>query len=659
MKKPKNMKQNDKGKNYMNMPTNKLNNCVCMASSSYMLPALANMIIGIERHSPNTVDQYVILHEVNEVFNENDVMALTKLSNKIRFYPVDFKGIYTLPKLRILSSSSQYVRIIFAKFFIFDLLKDYKHVLWLDTDMLVLKDISNLFKIEGAGWRPVRANLVPRCNFIKNYVKAHNDAFDTNSDIFPPPSGGLIYVSDTINNYANLTEKCFHILRDCYVSADKITMALDELIIGIINYTDNIEAQYIDNKYNFIPGGAKETEAVIIHSCGKKKFWNSPSQYSSYKEWGENNNYWLSLGGRNIVKNITFNKKNEIPSVGLLNFHFADNYGAVLDSFSLLKVIEDLGYKAEIINYLPRNAHIHSHKNFQDFRGNFLNINERTPKLFSQQELEERQKDFNKIIVGSEQVWRLFNSSIYMLNFAHGYKTLISYSASFGNDTFDSLPNDKAISLLNRFDAISVRETSGVTICSDQFGLPAIQTLDPVFLLDNVQYDEIIKYYRPCKPSYKYISYAMVNKKNILSPNNNVKSIETSLNIKLKNILKNNDEEEPNSVGGWLNDIKNSSFVITDSYYATCFAIIYKKNFACIVTDVNGKDRIPSLLKQLDIDTSERIVTSFEQIDTELLNKNIDYSKVYSKLEMLKSKSFLFLHNALDKSENYKERLDC
>ena len=103
MKKPKNMKQNDKGKNYMNMPKNKLNNCVCMGSSSYMLPALANMIIGIEKHSPNLVDQYVVLHDASEVFDENDLKALSKLTNKVSFYPIDFDQRYKLPNLKIIN----------------------------------------------------------------------------------------------------------------------------------------------------------------------------------------------------------------------------------------------------------------------------------------------------------------------------------------------------------------------------------------------------------------------------------------------------------------------------------------------------------------------------------------------------------------------------
>ena len=655
MKKPKNMKQNDRGKNYMNMPTNKLNNCVCMGSSSYMLPALANMIIGIEKHSPNTVDQYVILHDKNEVFENNDLLALNKITDKIRFYPIDFDEKYKLPTLKILSGSQAYNRIIFAKYFVFELLKDYRHVLWLDTDMVVVQDLSDLFKMEGAAWRPVKLNLAPRCNYIANYVKNNYSKVNVTDPIFPPPSGGLVYVSDTLNNYANLTEKCFQILSNAYVSAEKVTNALDELVFGIINYTDDLKAHSVETKFNCVPGSKSDSQAVIIHCFGKYKFWNTPSRYNRYPEWGENNNKWLSFGGRNLIQNMVVNKFNKVPTVGIMNFHFANNFGAVLVPFAMLKVIKDLGYDTEIINYIPKE--IPPRNNFIEFRKTFLNITEKNKEMKTRKELIAYQKKYNKIVVGSDQVWRLFNTSLYMLDFAHGEKTLISYAASFGGNDFTKLTNEKAISLLNRFDAISVREESGVDICNNQFGMPAIQVLDPTLLLDISDYEQIIEHFNPLKLNEDYIAYSIINKANVEDFSTNQENLGERLRLKFKNLILTLNSKEINSVGGWLSDIKNAKFVITDSFHATVFSIIYRKKFACLVTDANGKDRIPSLLKLLGIDPSERIVKSLADITPELLSREIDYDSVSQKLNVLKEKSILFLRNALMKPENHKELL--
>lgn len=652
MKKQKNMKQNDKGKNYMNMPKNKLNNCVCMGSSSYMLPALANMIIGIEKHSPNTVDQYVILHDKNEVFENNDLLALNKITDKIRFYPIDFDEKYKLPTLKILSGSQAYNKIIFAKYFVFELLKDYKHVLWLDTDMVVKKDLSDLFKVEGAAWRTAKINVSARCRYIENYIKNKYPMISVNDPIFPPPSGGLIYVSDTINNYSDITDECFRILSDSYASAEKVTMALDELVLAIVNYTNHLNASVVETKFNCIAETRGDSDAVIIHSFGKLKFWNSPSRYNRYPEWGENNNKWLSLGGRNLVQNMIINKFNKVPKVGILNFHFANNFGAVLVPFSMLKKLQEIGYDAEVINYIPKE--IPPRKNFIEFRNKFLNINKNTPVLKTRKELLEYQNKFNKIVVGSDQVWRLFNTSLYMLDFAHGNKTLISYAASFGGSEFTKLTNEKAIALLNRFDAISVREESGVEICNDLFGLPAIQVLDPTLLLDAPDYEPIIEHFKPKVMSDDYVAYSIINKGNVDDLSLNIDKLEQKIQLKFKNIILTLGSKEVNSVGGWLNDIKNAKLIITDSFHATVFSIIYRKKFICLVTDANGKDRIPSLLKSVGIDPSERIVNSLDNITPEMMDKPIDYDAVAEKIQLLKDRSVLFLKNALLKPENSK-----
>lgn len=359
--------------------------------------------------------------------------------------------------------------------------------------------------------------------------------------------------------------------------------------------------------------------------------------------------------------NVLENKKTEPtesqgnPIVGIMNFHFANNFGAVLVPFALLTVISRLGFNTEIINYAPKE--IPPRKDYVEFRRKFLNISSSTRLLKSQEELFDYQNRYSKIVVGSDQVWRLFNTSTYMLDYAHGNKTLISYAASFGSSDFNKLPNKQAISLLNRFDAISVRENTGVDICNNQFGLAAMQVLDPTLLLSIDDYQAIIDHFKPQLVDGKYVAYSIINKSNKEYVPAFVEKMEQLMNIKFKSLLSKYSSNEVNSVGGWLNDIKNSSFVITDSFHATVFSIIYRKKFVCLVTGANGTDRIPSLLKMLDIDISSRIVDSLDKISPELFDEEIDYDKVFSKLKAYQERSIMFLKNALNKPSNYKMSL--
>ena len=79
--------------------------------------------------------------------------------------------------------------------------------------------------------------------------------------------------------------------------------------------------------------------------------------------------------------------------VGILNFHFANNFGAVLVPFAMLQTIKKLGYKAEILNYIPKKTK--PIKNYIEFRKIFLNQMSRP--LYTRDQLKEEQIKYDKI----------------------------------------------------------------------------------------------------------------------------------------------------------------------------------------------------------------------------------------------------------------------
>jgi hypothetical protein len=166
--------------------------------------------------------------------------------------------------------------------------------------------------------------------------------------------------------------------------------------------------------------------------------------------------------------------------IGILTFHHSNyNYGAVLQAFSIYKLIESLGYESYIINYVPEPPTFRKKfaafivailgLEFRKFRKK--NIQRILPKTNEFNELKKLNELLDGFVVGSDQVWR-YRKDVqsmfrYYLDFVDENKTKIAYAASFGVDHWEA---DEKITadvkkLIHRFQAVSVREETGVEIC--------------------------------------------------------------------------------------------------------------------------------------------------------------------------------------------------
>ena len=193
---------------------------------------------------------------------------------------------------------------------------------------------------------------------------------------------------------------------------------------------------------------------------------------------------------------------------------------------------------------------------------------------------------------------------------------------------------------LNKFHAISVREQTGKNIVNNM-GFDAVIALDPTLLLEQKDYDELILSEKP-KKSYQLFSY-------ILHENQ-------TFAHKLKDYVfekyfdKDEDmkyENEPISITEWLCSIKNSRFVVTNSFHGTIFSLIFHKSF--IVVPVEGSDmndRIATLLNSIGL--SGRIVTKTNESNIDrLFCEAIDWEQIDDKLHEYKKLSIEFLRKSL------------
>lgn len=353
--------------------------------------------------------------------------------------------------------------------------------------------------------------------------------------------------------------------------------------------------------------------------------------------------------------------------VGILTFHFSDNnYGALLQTYASFVHLRGMGLNPTVINLLPSIDKsppnwmvatvyniLSGRKEFEAFRKRFL---KRTAVVKSYDECERLNSLFDLFFVGSDQVWRprmaRDNLHRYFLDFAHPGKKKIAYAASFGSEVWEGAPKDREEikRLLSDFDAISVREDSGVGICHRDFEVEAVHVLDPTLLLKKEDYRSIELDEGAVvedNSHKKLVFYLLDDVEGFGAMSTHIRSVVSHqlpdywrvynlygkvVNLLIRKIFR---FSKP---GVWLSSIKNSDLVITDSFHCMLFSIIYRRDFICLINKAKGAARIESMLRYLGLE--DRIAHS-DNLNLSL--PSIDYSEVEIKLEKLRESSLNFL----------------
>lgn len=374
--------------------------------------------------------------------------------------------------------------------------------------------------------------------------------------------------------------------------------------------------------------------------------------------------------------------------IGILTLPLHTNYGGILQVYALQTVLERMGHEV-IVFATPNKAYlppfwklplsitkrvllkglgkvdrifIEHHLNktlpviakyIQPFIDN--HIHRKVIRKFT----DLKSQDFDAIVVGSDQVWR----SIYFipmwfgqpienayLFFTKGWKIKrISYAASFGTDKWEynkeqTLHSKEALQM---FDAVSVREESGVKLCKQYFEVDALHVLDPTMLLDANDYIELFKQKQTPKSKGNLLNYVLDETDEIENLIKKVASVKKMIPFAVNNPYEGDETKPLNqrikpSVETWLRGFYDADFVITDSFHACVFSIIFKKQFIVVGNRKRGMARFESLLKMFGLE--ERLVD--EKVDINTL-QSIDYDKVYNHYGKLKEKSLHFVFENL------------
>ena len=334
--------------------------------------------------------------------------------------------------------------------------------------------------------------------------------------------------------------------------------------------------------------------------------------------------------------------------VGILTFHDAHNYGAVLQAYALKKYIKSLGYDVKIINYhhktipdgFPREGHEVRWDKFNKFIKELTDYEEKV--CTSEEDLEKLDIDF--WICGSDQIWnteitRGFNKGFFLDFETRGKK--ISYAVSMGIPNLPKEYEEDFKNSINKLDYISVREETLKKYAEKFTDKTVTKTLDPTLLLNEKDYEDLII-------DNKYGDYVLIY---ALGPDDRLtqitKKIAKEKNIK---IIELNDKKQENYFCDQISDagpdeflslIKNAKAVVTNSFHGTIFSIIFKKEFYTI-TRLNRNSRMENILDIVEM--RDRLIDKIEEIDNVKIQ---DYEKAYKKLEEEKEKSKDFLKIAL------------
>lgn len=272
---------------------------------------------------------------------------------------------------------------------------------------------------------------------------------------------------------------------------------------------------------------------------------------------------------------------------------------------------------------------------------------------------EMRESDFDCYIVGSDQVWRpqYFRNDISnaYLAFTNNWKVKrLSYAPSFGTDSWEYSDSETKLctSLINKFDAVSVREISGIRLCSEYLKHDsAMHVLDPTLLLSVNDYLKILTNF----PDYQqkeekvlltYILDENPEKKKIIREISKNEAL-TPLSVISKQEVLGAPLEDRIAlpVEEWLKGFKDAEVVFTDSFHACVFSILFHKPFFVYGNKTRGLSRFSSLLSIFDL--KDRFIQS-EQDYQLVKNNTIDWDKVDKKLNNYRNDSINFLSQNLD-----------
>lgn len=317
--------------------------------------------------------------------------------------------------------------------------------------------------------------------------------------------------------------------------------------------------------------------------------------------------------------------------IKIITCHDVYNAGASLQAYALQTFLWNQGYDIEIIDYKPDYLSCHyalgyvptpryqkpiikqvylllklpgrilarlstRKKNFDNFRRAFLRLTSK--RYHSIQELEANCPEADAFIAGSDQIWNPLlpngKDAAFFLRFVPGEKRRISYAASFATNLISADHMDIIKPWVERIQSVSVRERSGLDILK-QIGIEGVQVCDPVFLLSRSDWEKMVR----GKADKRYVFlYDFDDNSEIQAF---AKKEADRLDSRLISAFPGKFADKTAKDMGpieFLSLVANAELVLSNSFHATAFSLIFHTPFCVFRRKENLNERMEDLLKQ-------------------------------------------------------------
>ena len=242
--------------------------------------AVGNVIIGTKKYLFQNLsyEDYDIIFYTDKLEGK-DENALKNIFPKIiiKIYKSPFsKEMLNLRELNHFSSFT------YARFEAFNLLEEYEKVFYVDTDIVIQKDISEIINIKTPLAISYFANKMP---ISGNFTKENMDlvkGYDLNKVSI---IAAVFLINDSLNNYQIMSKWCYDKAEEYKTN--------DQSILNLLIQEFDIETHDLTESYGAYPTSSIAKDAHIIHAIGPAKFWRGTYN----KEWEENNKIWIEAGG--------------------------------------------------------------------------------------------------------------------------------------------------------------------------------------------------------------------------------------------------------------------------------------------------------------------------------------------------------------------------
>ena len=380
--------------------------------------------------------------------------------------------------------------------------------------------------------------------------------------------------------------------------------------------------------------------------------------------------------------------------IGILTQPLRNNYGGLLQNYALQRVLTTMGHSPKTFDYQwkRRNSAIGmlkqnikncvmillGNKTFKRYKPTKTELDfiHRNVNLFIQKYIARTrevsfytdfydvfcEENFDALVVGSDQCWRpKYNTNLFsmFLDFAKDKKIKkLSYAASFGTDEweYNQMQTEVCSSLIRQFNAVSVREVSGVKLCKDMLNVKAITVLDPTMLLRADDYIRIVESKIVSKSSGDLFTYILdpteeiITNIDIVCKQNNMTKFTVLPKYKeeyrtKEHVKKHIDDCVYPCVESWLKAFLDAKMVIVDSFHGMVFSIIFNKPFWVVGNEGRGTARFKSILNVLGLE--DRLINVDDLIRLNI-GDEINWNEVNKILERERELSLAFLNENLN-----------